>query len=195
MPHDWDSFLWAADQWVINYSLPGRHLVAVKLFSVGHALELYLKAANTKITGDIERAIKFRHDVAKIWADCKAQDPGFLPEYELRESVLSRELFDYSDYSQLGKDDLIHFMENQEFYVVAKYLPDLKYIGAPLKRVARFRALVMMFPNFWWADLFRNLRIYLGHHGEGNLDVIRQHIEEECLPPASVEFLKKVLSG
>ncbi len=127
MPHDWDSFLIAADEWIVNYSLPVMRLTSVKLFSVGHALELYLKASNTKINGDIDRAIKFGHDLPRIWADCKQHDPEFLPEYQLRDTVLARDLLDHADYSKLAKEDVMHFLQNQELYVVVKYLADLKY--------------------------------------------------------------------
>jgi hypothetical protein len=88
----WDSFLFAADEWVINYSLPVMSLTSVKLFSIGHVFELYLKAANTKTTNDIDRAAGFGHDIPKIWMDCKSKDSNFFPNYELRESVLKRDL-------------------------------------------------------------------------------------------------------
>ena len=68
---------------------PGEALNAGKLFSVGHALELYLKAVNTKMFG---------HNVTQIWHDCKLNDAAFLPRFELRETVLSHDLFNPKDY-------------------------------------------------------------------------------------------------
>ena len=66
MAHDWHAFLRTADEWVINYSLlPAcSSLIAVQLFSVGHALELYLKAANTKLTGNID-AVRCAHHILR----------------------------------------------------------------------------------------------------------------------------------
>jgi hypothetical protein len=193
MAYEWDAFLWAADEWIINYSLPPMTLNAVKLFSIGHALELYLKAANTKITGDIERAIAFGHDIPRIWHDCKLQDPHFLPAHELRESVLERNLVDFNDYRRLNKDDLMHFLHDQELYVIAKYLADLKYLGAPLKRVKGAFGVAYFFPNPRWIDLFKQLRTYLGYPREGHLDIIRQHIEERDIPPSSISYLNGLL--
>jgi hypothetical protein len=83
--YEWDCFLDVADQWFVAYSVP-PYDTAVKLFMIGHAVELYLKAANTKITDDIKRAIGFKHRVKQIWSDCKSHDPTFMPNYEIRES-------------------------------------------------------------------------------------------------------------
>jgi hypothetical protein len=193
MAYEWDAFIWAADEWIINYSLPPMTLNAVKLFSVGHALELYLKAANTKITGDIDRAISFGHDIPTIWGDCRLQDPGFLPTYELRESVLARNLVDFNDYRHLDKDDLMHFLHYQELYVIAKYLADLKYLGAPLKKVKGAFGVAYFFPNPLWIELFRDLRAYIGYPREGHLDLIRHHIEEADIPPSSANYLSGLL--
>ncbi|HKZ55353.1 MAG TPA: hypothetical protein VJ123_07725 [Anaerolineales bacterium] len=161
MPRQWDSFLLAADEWIINYALPPMMLHSVKLFSIGHALELYLKAAYTKLSGNIDEAIEFRHDIPKIWAACKTRDSAFLPQYELREVVLARDLLSVDHYSTLEKPDLMHFLQNQELYVVAKYLADLKYLGAPLKQIEGAYAVGYSFPNPRWIILFRALREYL----------------------------------
>ena len=195
MPHEWDSFLPAADEWIINYSLIcPEGLISVKLFSIGHALELYLKAAYTKITGNIDQAIGLRHDLPKIWKDCQKEDPAFLPGYELRQSVLDQDLLHGEVYSNLDKDDRKHFSQNRELYVVAKYLADLKYLGAPLKNVKGAFALAIVFPNPKWVELFKELRAYLGHPEEGKLDIIQHHIEEGKLPPTSVEFLRQIVN-
>ncbi|MBZ5515449.1 MAG: hypothetical protein LAN62_11550 [Acidobacteriia bacterium] len=193
MAHEWDSFLSAADEWIINYSLPSPFLTGVKLFSIGHAFELYLKAANTKITSDMDHAISFAHDLPAIWRDCKAKDPNFLPGYDLREAILKRNLLDFEDYSKLSKDDVMHFLKHQEFYVVAKYLADLKYLGAPLKKVQGAYALCTIFPNPQWGELLRDFRKYLGHPRSGKLDLIQYHIEQGELPAFSVQFLKAII--
>ncbi len=194
MPYEWDSFLIAADQWIINYSLPWVNLSIVKLFSIGHALELYLKAANTKIDGDIDKAIKFGHELEELWIDCKAKDPSFLPGYELRPSVLKRNLLQPASYSSLDKDDQLHFLKYQELYVVMNHLADLKYYGTPLKKVKGESSLSMISFNPLWAELFKELRAYLGHPQKGKLDMIQHHIEEGKLPSISVEFLRQIVN-
>jgi hypothetical protein len=197
MPHEWNSFVWAADEWVVNCSLPSGNLilVSVQLFSVGHALELYLKACYTKLTGDIDSAIRFGHNVSEIWFECKARDNNFLPRHELRRSILDCEFLNMTDAERLPREDLLHFIENQEFYVTCKYLADLKYIGAPLKKIKGAYALGSVSHNPKWAVLFHDLRSYLGYPREDRTDIIRHNIDTGDLPPVSVQFLKRVLYG
>jgi len=191
---EWDCFLWAADEWIVNYSLPYQPMVAVKLFSIGHAFELYVKAANAKQTGDVDGAVKFGHNIPKLWADCKRRDGAFLPQFELRPSVLARDLLDVNSYEQLTADDLRHFLENQEIYVIAKYLADLKYFGAPMKQVKGAYAIGMITLHPKWAELFRALRKYLGHPMGSKTDILRHYAERGGLPPSSTAFLQAILA-
>jgi hypothetical protein len=55
--YDWRAFLWPADEWLFLFATPPGGLISVKLFSIGHALELYLKAVYAKLTGDVKAAI------------------------------------------------------------------------------------------------------------------------------------------
>lgn len=128
----WNSFLRTADEWIINYSLPFPQLVSVQLFSIGHAFELYLKAANSRLSGSIAAAMKFSHRIDDMWNDCKTRDPDFLPGFELRPSVLkcSDLLGENGDRGELSADDLRHFVKYQPIYIIAKHLADLKYLGA-----------------------------------------------------------------
>ena len=193
MAHEWSAFLSSADEWIVDYSLPVVPLTSVKLFAVGHALELYLKAANAKLSGSVEDAVKFGHNLHALWFDCKARDTGFLPMYELRPAVLERDLLNHESYCRLDANDLGHFLENQELYVVTKYLPDLKYLGAPLKKIAGAYALGFVHPNPKWAELFRALRLYLGHPETGRADTIRHYTEAGVVSGASLQFLQTVI--
>jgi hypothetical protein len=143
--YDWHSFLWAADEWFIIYSLPPM-LMKVKFFAIGHTVELYLKAANTKITGDIERAMKFGHNLKAIWDDCKAKDSAFMPQYKIRNDIYNRDLL-LSPFEGLNAEDTIHLGNNYELYIIAKHLPDLKYLGAPLKTVKGDSGLYLIYRN------------------------------------------------
>ena len=190
MAFKWNSFLWAADEWIIAYSLPPSSLHSVKLFSIGHALELYLKAANARMTGDIDRAIKFGHKINRIWDDCKNRDSDFLPDYELRDSILAEDLFTGHVLECLSDDDREHFSKHRELYSVAKMLPDLKYLYAPLKTVDGFHFLACIVPNPYWIELFKSLRDYLGHPQQGVFDTIMYHIKQGFLPNTSSSYLK-----
>jgi len=169
-------------------------MVAVKLFSIGHAFELYLKAANAKLSGDVDAAVKFGHDIPKLWADCKSRDRSFLPQFELRPSVLARDLLDVKSYERLAPGDFKHFLENQEIYVVAKYLADLKYFGAPMKQVKSAYAIGFVTLHPRWAELFRALRKYLGHPTGSKTDILRHYAESSGLPPSSAAFLQTILA-
>ena len=79
---DWQDFLSPADQWFVAYAV-GPMAIAVSLFSVGHSVELYLKAAFAKQTGDVEKAMKFGHNLKGLWDALKALDPAFMPSCEL----------------------------------------------------------------------------------------------------------------
>ena len=82
---DWKSFVNLGDQWLISYAVPPMHSVPVKIFTIGHALELYLKAVIAKQTGSVDKAVGFGHDIKKMWDKCKRIDPQFMHGYEIRE--------------------------------------------------------------------------------------------------------------
>jgi hypothetical protein len=125
--YEWDSFLWSADEWLVSYSVPPLSLPSVKMFSVGHALEIYLKAANTKMTQDIGRAIGFGHDIKSLWDDCKRTDAAFMTSYEIDDAIFSAYLFNQPKLQKdLTREQWLRFLHNQELYVVAHFLPELK---------------------------------------------------------------------
>lgn len=165
--------------------------MSVKFFAIGHTVELYLKAANTKITGDIERAIRFGHQIKAIWDDCKVNDSAFMPKYEIRDDIYNMDLQN-RPYERLNQEDGIHLGNNYELYIIAKYLPDLKYLGAPLKTMKGAAGLGLIFPNDYWIDFLKDMRRYLGHPEEGKMDKISYHIDRSPMPPETVDFLKSL---
>jgi hypothetical protein len=190
MAFRWNSFLQCADPWIVEYSLPPGRNYPVKLFCIGHALELYLKGTNAKMTGDIDKAVRFGHSIKRIWDDCKSKDSAFLPDHELRDSIWAENLFTGHVWECLSDDDWEHFSKHRELYSVAKMLPDLKYIHAPLKTVVDFHYLAGFWPNPYWIELFKNLRNYLGYPGQGDFDTVMYHIKQGFLPSASSSYLK-----
>jgi hypothetical protein len=186
--YDWHSFLQAADEWFIIYSLPPplRH---VKLFAIGHTVELYLKAANTKITDDIKGAMNFRHNLKAIWDDCKAKDSAFMPQYEIRDDIYNRDLLP-SPFEGLNEEETLHFGNNYELYIIVKYLPHLKYLGAPPTKMKTEGGLYFQYHNRYWIDFLKEMRRYLGHPREGRRDIISFHIDHSSMAPEAVRFLK-----
>jgi hypothetical protein len=169
-------------------------LTSVKLFSIGHALELYLKASYTKMTGNIKAAIDFRHNVGSLWKACKSLDASFIPGFELRDSVLAGNLLSQNETSKLPKEDYFHFLEHQELYVIAKHLADLKYLGAPLMSVTGAYTLVYMFPNPDWIAIFAAIRRFLQYPDANTHDTIRHVVESEEIPAAAAQYLSGLLT-
>jgi hypothetical protein len=193
MAYEWESFIKVGDDWIVVYSLtPLIIRPSVKIFFAGQAFELYLKAAYTKLTGNIDNAIKFRHDLPKIWEKCKKLDPNFLPEYELRQKILDRNLFDPLDLEKLSKDDQLHYSKYNEIYLAAKYLTDLKYVGVPLKKVKGALKYGAIFPNPTWSGLFNSFRNYLEYPEPGETDRLQLLIENGNLPPYCIGFLRHI---
>ena len=120
---NWEGFLFAADQFLVSYSCP-PDLTPVKLFEIGHTVELYLKTANTKLTGDIIRAINFSHRLKDIFDDCKSLDPNFMPNYEIKTSIYDSD-FIKNNGTKLPPIDQPHYFDNQELYVITKHLMDI----------------------------------------------------------------------
>ncbi len=191
---EWDCFLWSADEWIVNYAMPVHPMLAVKLFSIGHALELYLKATHSKLSGSVPEAIAFRHRLPQLLAACKTLDPAFLRDWELRDTVLKRDLLDLKDYMQLPRADLESFLRHQELYVVAKHLADLKYAGAPWKGGGTSRGSFLMHTHPMWSALFREIRQYLEYPRPGRTDPLRYYLEDGKLPPSAAAFLREILA-
>ncbi len=187
---NWIRFLQAADQWLISYSLPPASL-AVKLFSIGHVIELYLKAANTKMTGDMNGSISFGHKIKRVWDDCKSRDKSFMPSYDFRENVYNSDFMHFHGHN-FNHDDQMHFIKHQELYIVAKHLPDLKYYGLPPKTMKNFNSFGMVHPNDYWIDFLKELRTYLEYPGDNIRDWIRMAIDRRELPFNSAQYLNQL---
>ena len=160
--YDWHAFLWPADEWLVAYAISPSDLASVKLFSIGHALELYLKAAYAKGTGNVKDAIGFGHNIFQLWKACKDLDPNFLPGRELRQAVL--DAMPLSEKYMSGPKhgaDYEHYMKNQELYLAAKHLKDAKYAGLPAPKGKGLGTFAYIHPNPYWVDFFREFRTYL----------------------------------
>lgn len=194
--YTWTAPFFEADEWFVDYSLPVK-LYQIKLFQVGHAIELYLKAVVTKQTGGIAFAITQGHNIKILWDLCK-KDPAFMPEYEIRSSVLDHDLLapDGTDvYLKLKENeaDYKHYQENAELYAVAKAHPHFKYWSTPSNQYPNgFRVPGWLFPNPYWTRFVKGIRSYLGPQPtlySGDIDYIRDIIGLENLPKESRLYL------
>jgi hypothetical protein len=165
------------------------------LFSIGHAVELYLKAGYTKLTGDRAGAVRFNHNVAALLKACQKQDPSFLTDYSLRPHILRLPVPRMDAVETLTPADQDHYFTHQELYTVAMLLPELKYLGAGLKRKwdGAF-ALVWNYPNPYWVEFFRAARAHLGYPQPGQRDTLSIPLERDRLPPRAREHIEQILA-
>jgi len=193
--HDWRSFLWAADEWIVTYSLLPLSLTHVHLFTIGHACELYLKAAHAKLTGDITGTVKHSHHLKALWDDCKQRSSSFMRSFDLVEKVYGTTLPELTSglvAEGLSPEDRVNYIRHRELYIVFKMLPDLKYLGAPMKSVKGPYAMGEIFPNDYWIEYFRDMRAFLGHPAPKFQDAISNCLDEGELPQRSRQFLTRL---
>jgi hypothetical protein len=172
----WERFVSAGDDWIFTYALTcaamglGGHLFGPRLFAIGHAMELYLKAVYLHSHPDAtprEVANNFDHDIRRLLDECKHANPDLLHDYEIRMSIWSRgeDMFSPRYYDGLMKkrayDEVLHFAKHQELYMAAKALQDLKYYPVPMPSLAGPFGFAHIAPNPYWSTLFRELRGHL----------------------------------
>ena len=182
----------AADDWLAAYAVMPILLFGPALFTVGHALELYLKAAVAKQTGAAPRV----HDIGRLWNDVKAKDSGFLPNHainpvhlaEFQQGKRVKELV----HEGRSNHEILSFQEHIELFAVITALVDLKYLQLPSSRL-RTHGLMVMRPNPYWSALFRDLRRWLVWPEQGSNDFLQLHITESEMPNQGREFLKAVI--
>jgi hypothetical protein len=190
--HKWDSFLWTADEFVFTYAKMTFDVSGpTQLFFIGHAVEMYLKAANTKFTGDIDSAVSFGHKIRDLWNDCK-NDSTFMPNYEIRNSVYDKPFLEEDISTLYSQTDFMHYLKNQSFYIIAKHLMDLKYSGAPLKSIKKPYGIASVSLDPFWIEFLKELRTYLDYPSTGIIDKIKLAIESGELDSNAAEYLKEL---
>jgi len=192
MTDHWNAWLYSANEWLINYSLPPHDLLSVKLFSIGHCLELYLKAYITKQTGSYEKATKHGHKIISLWQECISHNSEFLANYELRENILACDVLNQRDCkSNLSEEDFLYYPRYNELFIIAKHLPDIKYLGLPWKTAnLRSRNIMCFYLNPMWIDIIKSIRSHLEIPYDRQQDIISLHINDyRDLPQESRDYL------
>lgn len=172
----WHSFMWSADDFFITYALTCEFSVhSVIMFVLGHSIELYLKAVYTFQTNDIQKAIKFSHDIKGLFKACQKEDPKFMPDFTFKANKTK-----------------LHYIQHQEFYIIAEHLPNLKYLGTPKKNKKEL-SFGFITHNDYWINFVKTIRCYLNYPGEAYLDPIKVCLDEnENLPERTRIYLNKI---
>jgi len=187
---EWIIFLYIADEFLVSYSTP-PFLVSVKLFEIGHAIELYLKAAYVKKTGNIDAAISKDHNIRELWNECK-NDNTFMPNYEIRNSIFEKDFALDNGLRSVKDEDKSHFYAHQEFYFVVKYLSQIKYLGIFKKQRLKGKGSVWVGTNQnpYWIHFLKELRKYLEYPMPNYNDQLKKMIESEEIHPSSATYLR-----
>lgn len=149
-------FLLLADQWLIHYASITSKTPIPTLFAVGHALELYAKAAILKNDQGIN-VYKEGHDIWSLIVKLKT-DYNILETYDIRERVLSQFLNGNIAYYESDSSDAENYRMNMEFYWVASLLKDIKYLGTYCRSISNGYFLVVKERNPYWIPILRELR-------------------------------------
>jgi len=157
----------------------------VKFHSIALAVELYLKAAYSKIIS-VEASVKKGHWIWDLWKSCKEEDSTFLPQYNYKEYICKLGMM-HADRNAEGamaqKGDTQHYLKHRSFYAIAQFglAPDLKYLGGPLKSRISTVPRLLITPDDYWIPFFSALRAYLGHPQANQRDVIAFIISDPTL--------------
>lgn len=151
-----------ADEWFVAYAITPTPMASVVLFSLAHAVELYLKACFGKTCGTIEETVRMGHDLPKMWQQLKTADPTFMPGFEIRKNVYEATGTAEDDEirTSLSPDDWTHFLEHRELYLVMKYVVDLKYLGGPM-RIEHCVYLSYSVRGSYWIRFLNEIRSFL----------------------------------
>lgn len=181
------------DEWLVAYACVPSLATSASLFSIAHAVELYLKAAHVATFGNMDRAIGHGHRLMAIWRECRSKDPDFMAPYEVREEVLSIDFLDHSRVEGLNDDDRANYLELSQLYLVLKHLQDLKYFGLPWKtRQPKAMQWGFFFPDPFWVNFFRDIRAYIGYPGANECDQLSIIMRFGRLPDLAAKFLTEI---
>jgi len=190
--YKWNCFLDAADEFLIAYAkISLGATVPIQLFIIGHAVELYLKAANAKITGDVNKSVKFGHNLYGLWKACKT-DSTFMPNFEIRESLFKIPFYEEDIYKKCSEEESTHFIENNNLYTIMKHQMDLKYGGAPFKTIKGGYMMLCLCHNPYWIKFFKEIRKFLKYPSENNADHIKFQIQNGYLTNEAKNYLEQL---
>lgn len=189
----WQNLTMLGDEFIIAYSRLDGQTVPVTLFTIGHAVELYLKATILKLDPNID-ILKLGHRVDKLIEKVKDLEPTLLVRYNLRESVYDKFMNGKLITVEQSTDpDYEHYIINQELYWISKYLMDLKYLGSIHKTIPNTFGIFIRACNPYWIEFFKELRIFLDLPlKDQGFDYLKIALEQQLLHKEQSDFLTNI---
>lgn len=181
------------DEWLIASTMLDSSLIAPKLFSIGYALELYLKSALIKLTQDEKRVIKYSHSLKGLIDDCFGQDSNFCPTLKIDNEAYDCDFLNFKNLSKLPQKSNLEYVHKQELYIVVKYLADVKYLGTTLKGHKGSYSFGAVEENPLWIKIFSEIRNYIAAPiSYGN--ILKDFISEKNCSKKIDKYLNQILA-
>jgi hypothetical protein len=183
---EWEQFAQAADRWLLAYAATPRFAFPIPLVLVGQALECYLQAAYIKLTHNAAQATQFGHDLKALLAACKQHDPGFLPEYEIRDAIYDA-LARPAPRPALAGPAMEHWVAHRDLYDLAQQFPALHAWPAPAAHSDL--SYLEGASGAYWIPLFKAVRAYLGYPLPATEDVLEIALRSHEFPAWAGNYL------
>jgi hypothetical protein len=148
---NWSMLAGRGDEWFaahLQVSMLPNELRGISplVFTFGHALELYLKAA-VAVHASFQQAERLGHKLPKLWGLCETY-AGFPFKGMLQPELFDRnkKIYDQGVRSSLQESLRQHLSENEFLYLALRHLQDLKYLGLPGRTIPANQALTFGTP-------------------------------------------------
>ena len=191
---EWEEFALTGDEFLAAYALSSG-LVRATPYLIGHATELYLKAAYAAHLGAGKSLAELRrefrdnfnggHNLKALWDALKQQD-GFMPDFNIREDLYEVPYVDKGLKMGLSEEDLAHLGVNFEWYFIFRHHNELRY---PVEQPLSY---FFSWPGDFWVKFFKDLRIFIGYPRSGGADHLVQVLEH--VPPNGRAYLSRIIS-
>lgn len=165
----WAGYARDADEFFISYMMVACNssFLFSSHFLIGHSVELYLKAIYIKQTGDVDGA--GGHNVRELFEACQKGNPPFMPGFSFKGTFeelhsLSQKYITGISLNEEESEKAIHFIEHQEFYLIADNLMNLKYFNSPWRgsgKGNKGKNIASIKPDFFFIKFVREAKAYL----------------------------------
>ncbi len=189
----WQNFAMLGDEFLVGYSRLDSRIVPVSLFTIGHAVELYLKATVLKIAPDFN-VRRLGHKVGDTIQTIRSLDAALLPNYQLRPAVYTKFMNgSLIPMTATADPDYEHFIANQELYWISGHLADLKYLGTIHNTLPTTFSIMVMPCNPYWETFFNELREFLDWPIAGSFhDHVATAIAQPVANTSQTQFLERL---
>jgi hypothetical protein len=189
----WQDFAMLGDEFLVGYSRLDSGIVPVSLFTIGHAVELYLKATVLKIDPSFN-VRRLGHRVGDTIQTIRTLDAALLANYQLRPAVYTKFMNgNLIPMAAAADPDYEHYIANQELYWISRHLADLKYLGTIHNTLPNTFAIMVRPCNPYWLTFFNELRDFLGWPIAGAFDDnVATAIAQPVTNIAQTQFLERL---